>query len=154
MEPGQAPRPSVAGYLVALVGAVGWVVGCFLPLYDITEPAGLTISFYRQISFGSAGTKIGGLLYLFGGIAAIGVISIFGVLRNRSLTGVLLAGAVVAWALISIGVLISLAGSIGEFNPGASFGIGYWCCWVSVVIVVAGTAMVLVSTRREDVADP
>ena len=153
MEPGQNPRPSVAGYLVALVGAVGWIVGCFLPLYDITEPAGLTISFYRQISFGSAGTKIGGLLYLFGSISAIGVISILGVLRNRRSTGVLLAGAVVAWVLISVGVLISLEGSLGEFNPGASFGIGYWCCWASVVIVAAGTVMVLVA-RREDAAGP
>ena len=82
------------------------------------------------------------------------MISILGVLRIRCWTGVLLAGAVVAWALVSIGVLISLAASLGGFNPGASLGIGYWCCWASVVVVVAGTVMVLVSTRREDVADP
>ena len=90
------PSTPVAGYLVGLVGAVGWVVGCFLPLYDITEFAGLTISFYRQIRSARPGPRLGGLLYLFGGIAAIGVISIFGVLRKSSLTGVLLAGAVVA----------------------------------------------------------
>ena len=56
----------------------------------------------------------------------------------------------VAWVLISIGVLISLGGSIGGFNPGATFGIGYWCCWASVVIVVAGTVMVLLSTSRNE----
>jgi hypothetical protein len=100
------------------------------------------------------GTRIGGVLYLFGATSAIGVISILGVLRFRSWTGVLLAGAVTAWFLVSIGVLISIGSSLGGFNFGATLGIGYWCCWASVVVVVAGTVMVLRSTSRTELADP
>jgi hypothetical protein len=150
VEPGQIARPSVAGYLVVLVGVAGWAVGCFLPLYHVPQldDAGLTL--YRQISFGSIWTKVGGVLYLFGGISAIGVVSILGVIGIRAWTRFLLAGAVLAWFLVSIGVLISIGGSIGGFNPGASLGVGYWCCWVSVVCVVVGTVMVVVSTSRED----
>jgi hypothetical protein len=154
MEPRENPRSSVAGYLVVLVGVAGWVVGCFLPLYHIArlEPARITL--YRQVSFGSLGTRVGGVLYLFGAVCAIGVVSIAGVLRLRGWTGVLLAGAVTAWFLVSIGVLISIGSSLGGFNPGATLGIGYWCCWASVVVVVAGTVMVLLSTSREDDAEP
>jgi hypothetical protein len=154
MEPRENPRSSVAGYLVVLVGVAGWVVGCFLPLYHIArlEPARITL--YRQVSFGALGTRVGGVLYLFGAVCAIGVVSIAGVLRLRGWTGVLLAGAVTAWFLVSIGVLISIGSSLGGFNPGATLGIGYWCCWASVVVVVAGTVMVLLSTSREDDAEP
>jgi hypothetical protein len=139
---------------VALVGAAGWVVGSFLPLYHVPELDDVGITLFRQISFGSFGTRVGGILYLFGGVSAIGVISILGVLRLRSWTGVLLAGAVTTWFLVSIGALISIGSSLGGFNPGASLGIGYWCCWASVIVVVAGTAIVVVSTSRADVAEP
>ena len=60
----------------------------------------------------------------------------------------------ITWFLVSIGVLISIGSSLGGFNPGASLGIGYWCCWASVIVVVAGTAIVVVSTSRADVAEP
>jgi hypothetical protein len=151
VESGQTPRASVAGYLVVLVGVAGWAVGCFLPLYHIPQlPNEVTITLYRQISFGSVWTKVGGLLYLFGGISAIGVISILGVLRIRTWTRFLLAGAMLAWFLVSIGVLISIGGSIAGFNPGGSLGVGYWCCWASIIVVVTGTIFVLVSTHRED----
>jgi hypothetical protein len=154
MEPDEGHRPSVAGYVVVLVGVAGWVVGCFLPLYRLADLDVARVTLYRQVSFGSLGTRIGGVLYLFGAITAIGVISILGVLRLRSWTGILLAGAVTAWLLVSIGVLISIGSSLGGFNFGATLGIGYWCCWASMVVVVAGTLMALVSTRREVVADP
>jgi hypothetical protein len=151
MEPDAIPRPPVAGYLVVLVGVAGWVVGCFLPLYRIAQLDAERLSLVRQVSFGSFGTRVGGILYLFGGISAIGVISILGLLRIRSWIGVLLAGAVIAWFLVSIGVLISIGSSFGEFNTDGSLGIGYWCCWASVIVVVAGTIMVSVSSSRTDV---
>jgi hypothetical protein len=58
-----------------LVGAAGWLVGCFLPLFGAGDPVE-HVSFSRQIMFGSTWNDIGGLLYLFGGICAIFVISI------------------------------------------------------------------------------
>jgi hypothetical protein len=154
MEPGATPRTSVAGFLVVLVGATGWVVGCFLPLYHLARFDEARITLFRQVSFGSLGTRVGGVIYLFGAISAIGVISILGVLKIRRWIGVLLAGAAIAWSLVSIGVLISIAGSLEGFNPGATLGIGYWCCGVSVVVVVAGTVMVLVAASRADVSEP
>ena len=154
MEPGATPRPSVAGFLVVLVGVAGWVVGCFLPLYHLARFDEARITLFRQVSFGSFGTRVGGILYLFGAISAIGVISILGVLRIRRWLGVLLAGAAIAWSLVSIGVLISIGSSLGGFNPGASLGIGYWSCWTSIAVVVTGTVLVWISTSREDVAEP
>lgn len=153
MEPADIPRPSIAGYLVTLVGVAGWLTGCFLPLYRVSGLDGAQLTLYRQVSFGSFGTRVGGILYLFGPISAIGVIAILGVLRIRPRIGVLLAGAVTAWFLVSIGVLISIGSSIGGFNPGSSLGIGYWCCWASVVIVVTGTVMVVISAERKHVTE-
>jgi hypothetical protein len=152
MEPDRTTRPSVVGYLVVLVGVAGWVVSCFLPLYEIADLEA-RISLYSQItSFGTFGSKLGGLLYLFGGIAAIGVISIFGVLGVRRWISILLAGAVVAWVLTSSGVLISIGGSFGEVSTsGSSLAMGYWGLWASVVCVIVGTVKAL-SEKREDAA--
>jgi hypothetical protein len=134
-----------------MVGVVGWVVGCFLPLFRFTQPVGPNVSLYRQITFGSIWNDIGGVLYLFGGISAIFVISILGVLGMiQAGTRFLLVGAVIAWSFVSIGVLISLAASFVGFNPGATLDVGYWCCWASVIVVVVGTAVVLAAERRRD----
>jgi hypothetical protein len=152
--PPERPRPSVAGYLVALVGVAGWVTGCFLPLYRVAELDAGQLTLYRQVTFGTFGARVGGILYLFGGIFAIGVIAILGVLRLRSWIGVLLAGAVLTWSLVSIGVLISIGSSLGGFSLGASLGIGYWCAWAGVVVVVAGTVIVVLSMDRADVTEP
>jgi hypothetical protein len=148
VEPRETTQRPVTGYLIVLVGASGWVVGCFLPLAKL---GGQTISLYQQISFGSIWNDIGGALSLFGGIAAILVISILGVFGIiRAGTRFLLVGAVVAWSLVSIGVLISLAASFVGFNPGASLEVGYWCCWVSVIVVVVGSAAVMAAERPRD----
>ena len=131
--------------MVVLLGAAGWVVSCFLPIYRITGFQSVKITLYRQVSFGSVGARLGGALYLFGGVAAIGVFSIIGGLGHRRSTGSVLAGAVVAWSLVSIGVLITIGASASEFNPGAVLAVGYWCLWASVICVMAGTVIVVVS---------
>ena len=150
MEPHEGARHSVAGYLVVLVGAAGWVVGCFLPLYHIAHLGEGSITLSRQVLFGSIWSRVGGDLYLFGAISAVGVISMLAVLRIRTWTRFLLAGAVVAWSFVSVGALISLGGNIGQFNPGSTFGVGYWCCWASVIVVIAGTVMGLLAAKRQD----
>lgn len=146
VEPDETTQRPVTGYLIVLVGVSGWVVGCFLPLAKL---GGQTISLYQQTSFGSIWNDIGGALYLFGGIAAILVISILGVFGMiRAGTRFLLVGAVVAWSLVSIGVLISLAASFVGFNPGARLEVGYWCCWASLIVIVVGSAVVMTAEKH------
>ena len=152
MERRETPGANTAGYVVVLLGVAGWVVSCFLPIYRITGFQSVRITLYRQVTVGSVGTRFGGALYLFGGVAAIGVFSFVGWLGHRRSTGSVLAGAVVAWSLASIGVLISIGASASEFNPGSVLAVGYWCLWASIVCVVAGTAMVVVSARQVSAA--
>ena len=149
METRETARSSLAaGYLIATVGVAGWVVGCFLP---IAELGGRNISLFEQISSGPIWNDIGGVLYLFGPISAILVVAILGVLGViRAAARFLLVGAVVAWSLVSVGVLISFAASFVGGGPGATLDLGYWCCWAGVTVVVSGTAVVLVSERRQD----
>ncbi len=148
---GSVARSPVVGYLIVLVGVAGWVVSSFLPLYRITGTPAPRITLYGQITaFDSIATELGGLIYLFGAIAAIGAISVLGVRSARRWIAVLLAGAAVAWFLTTTGVLLSLAGSLPDISvDGVSLTVGYWGCWVSVAAVVAGTAMVVMAARRE-----
>ncbi len=149
MERRETSRASVAGHLVVLLGVAGWVVSCFLPLYRIADFHNARVNLYRQVSFGSFGIRLGAFLYLFGGIAAIGAISIVGLRGIQRWNGAVLAGAVLAWFLASIGTLITLFSAASQFNiPRASLAFGYWCLWASVVCVVVGTVMVLISARR------
>jgi hypothetical protein len=145
----ETSRATVVGYLVVLLGVAGWVLGCFLPLYRIADFGGDSITLYRQVAFGSIGIKLGGALFLFGGIAAIEVISMIGIIRHHRRSATVLAGAVIAWILTSTGVLISV-GSAFSRPPGWSLAVGYWCLWASVACVLAGTVIVLTSSRRPD----
>lgn len=147
-----APRTSPVGYLVVLLGVAGWVVSCFLPLYRVPSLDEGSISFFRQLAFGSIGIRLGSLLSLFGAITVIGMISIAGMLRPRRWSGSILAGAVVAGTMSLIGALISL-GSAFRLNPGSSLAVGYWCLWASVACVLAGTGIVLISRKRPQVIE-
>jgi hypothetical protein len=152
MEQDTISRPFIAGYLIVLVGVAGWVLSCFLALYRITGLDDVKITLFRQVFYGSVMSEVGGLLYLFGAVAVIGVIALLGLLRPRRWISALLAGAVIGWMLISVGALITIGGNIGQVSTfGASLAVGYWTCWVSVVCVVAGTVAVLTSAPREDV---
>jgi hypothetical protein len=149
----RSSRPSVTGYVVVLLGVACWVVSSFLPLYesDLGEAVSRTTLVQQSTAFGPLGSDLGGLLYLFGGIAVIGVISILGV-RGSGPWPAVLAGAVATWALPSIGVLINIDSSVRQIATDGSvtLGVAYWSCWVSVGIVVAGAASVVVSARRAE----
>ena len=146
MEIEENSPPSI-GYLVVLLGVAGWAVSCFRPLYRITEFQTVRISLVKQVSIGSVGTRLGGILYLFGGIITIGVFALVGVRVRHRWNVAVLAGAVVAWSLVSIGVLITLGAAASGFNLGSVLGVGYWGLWVSVICVVAGTVILVVSLR-------
>ena len=60
---------------------------------------------------------------------------------------VALAGAVVARSLVSIGILITIGAAASGFDLGSVLGVGYWGLWVSVICVVAGTVILVVSLR-------
>jgi hypothetical protein len=156
VETEETSRPSL-GYLVVLLGVAGWVVSCFRPLYRITEAQTVRTTLVRQVSFGSVGTRLGGILYLFGGITAIVVFALVGVRLRQRWNVAVLAGAVIAWSLASIGVLITIGASASGFNMGSVLGVGYWGLWVSVICVMAGTVILLVSLRAlraEEAAAP
>src|SRR4029077_1742263 len=98
LETEETSRPSL-GYLVVLLGVAGWGVSCFRALYRITEAQTVRTTLVRQVSCGSAGTRVGGSLYLFRGIYAIVVFALVGVRVRQRWNVDVLAGAVVAWSL-------------------------------------------------------
>ena len=128
------------------------MAGCFLPLFQIADFGGDSTTLYKQVAFGPIGIKLGSALFLFGAIAAIGVISMIGMLRHRRWSATVLTGAAVAWFLTSTGVLISVGGAFSR-PPGWSLAVGYWCLWASVAPVLAETVIVLTSSRQPDAED-
>jgi hypothetical protein len=150
MEADQRTRPSIVGYLVVLLGVAGWAVSCFLPLYRAPGIDDAKTALYRQWARGSIGMKLDGLLLLFGGVMAVGVISILCLRSTRSWLRGALTGAVIVWSLTSTGFLITPVKEIGQFTASGWFlGIGYWCLLASLVCVVVGTAVALVSATNE-----
>lgn len=147
METEEISQPSI-GYLIVLLGAAAYAVSCFRPLYRITEVQTVRTTLVRQVAFGSVGTKLGGIVYLFGGIAAIGVFALVGARVRQRWNVAVLAGAVVVWSLVSIGVLITIGAAASGFNIRSVLGVGYWGLWVSVICVIAGTVILVVSHRH------
>ena len=76
-------------------------------------------------------------------MAPVAVVAIDGLARGERRTGLLslLVGAVAAWSLTWIGVLLRL----GTF-AGASLEVGFWLQAVSIGVAIIGT--ILVATRR------
>lgn len=133
------------GYAIVLLGAALFVVACFLPYYEfaIPPPPAGTISLYEATTSGPAGgSDLGAVLYLFGGAAPIAVVALLGLARGGSRTGLplVLSGAIAAWSLTWIGILIRL----GTF--GTSWDIGFWLQAVSIGVALIGT--ILVASRR------
>ena len=129
-----------------LLGAALFVVSCFLPYYGFAIPAvpGKSFSLYRATTSGptGGGSDLGAVLYLFGGAAPIAAVAIIGLARGGRRTGLplVLVGAVTAWSLTWIGILIRL----GTF--GTSLDIGFWLQAVSIGVAIIGA--ILVAPRR------
>ena len=142
-------RPSAVahpfGYVVVLIGAVGFAVSCFLPFYGgPILGAGSPVSLYRLVvNSPIGGGEVGGVLYLFAGAAIVGVISLIGSLRARTWTPHALMAGVLVWALTWLGVLLNQA----EFGRHE---MGYWTAYASLGVAVMSAIVVWVSSRRRE----
>ena len=98
-------RPAVfhpAGYVVVLLGVVGFIVSCFLPFYRGTIlGASGSISLYDSIRLPGSSTveALAGRLYLFAGAGTVGVVALLGIVRYRTWTPHALVSAVAVWTL-------------------------------------------------------
>jgi hypothetical protein len=151
-------RGSALGYTMVLLGAVLFVTSCFLPYYGFPRPpAGRTISLYQLLTLepSPASSDLAALLYLFGGVTSVAATAIIALGRGRPRPGApyLLVGAIVAWSLTWIGVLLR---SIDRtpLNMAATFGptsleVGVWLQAVSIGVAVIGTILVWFDKRSE-----
>jgi hypothetical protein len=106
------------------------------------------ISLYQQLMLGpnDSSSDLGALLYLFGGVTPVAVVATVGLVRGEGWTGLpfLLVGAVAAWSLTWIGVLLRL----GTF-AGASWEVRFWLQAVSIGVAVIGTILVGFGKRSQ-----
>jgi hypothetical protein len=145
VEARQDRGPSATGYVIVLLGVVGFVVGCFLPFLSgvIVSPGEDSVSLIRLIWTPAEGPleQVGALLNLFAGAATVGVVGLFGVGRQRGWTPRALVAGVAAWTLTWIGVLINTEAAFGPYE------VGYWVLLASMGVAIIGTVAVLVSAR-------
>jgi hypothetical protein len=136
--------PSASGYVIVLLGVVGFVLGCFLPYLSgvILAPGEDSASLIRLIWTPAEGLldHLGALLNLFAGAATAGVVALLGLGRQRGWTPKALVAGVAAWTLTWIGVLLNQAG----FGP---HDVGYWVLLASMGVAIVGTVVVWVSLR-------
>ena len=146
MEPRETARRAETGYVIALIGVVAFTVSCFLPLFHVPEiPVAPTATLYNQF-VGSTPplVRIGGTVFLFAGLVAVGVTAILGLLRDPpSWTVGALLGTVVVWSLSTVGYLVEISGV-----PGFALLAGFWLLLASVACVIAGTVLVVRSSTR------
>jgi hypothetical protein len=143
MEEHSTTERHTTGYVVALVGVLGFAVSCFLPYAEVVgAPARYSVSLYRLLTVGdSTLAAVGGFLLPFAGAATIALISLAALLRSRAWVLPALAAASIVWSLTSIGLLLGAYG----FYP--SVNVGYWLIVVSIALVVLGTILVGLSVR-------
>ena len=137
--------PSVSGYVIVLLGVVGFVVGCFLPYLSsvILAPGEDSASLIRLIWTPAEGPleQVGALLNLFAGAATVGVVALMGVGRRRGWTPMALVAGVAAWTLTWIGVLINQEAAFGPYE------VGYWVLLASMGVAIVGTVVVWVTAK-------
>ena len=138
-------RSRPAGYVVVLLGALGFVVSCFLPYLDYrflpSQPG--PPSLYRVIMLSSRtlAEQAGGFAYLFAGVATVAAVAIAGIRGTRPWTPFALAAVTTAWSLTWIGTFMHQASIVGPKE------LGYLGLLVSIAVVVVGTVAVWVSAR-------
>jgi hypothetical protein len=130
------------GYVVVLIGVVGFVVSCFLPYAEVGTPAGYSISLYRLLTLGDSPlAAAGSLLSVFAGAATIALISLAALKKPRDWVFPALAAASIVWSLTLIGLLLS---ALAFYS---SQSVGYWLIVVSIAVVILGTILVGLSVR-------
>ena len=140
MEERPATESPSLGYALVLIGALGFVVGCFLPYAEVRRPH--SWSLYRLITTREAAAAVAGsYLYLFAGAAAIALISVAALRKPRAWAFPSLASASIVWSLTWIGILL------GGYGFYTSVNVGYWLMAVSIAVVVLGTILVGSSVR-------
>jgi len=135
-----------AGYVVVLLGVVGFLVACFLPYYGgPVLGSDRTISLYDSVRLpgASSGEVFASRLYLFAGAATVGVIALVGIARTRTWTPYALLAGVAVWALTWLGVLISQWGFLQHE-------VGYWIALASLGVALVGTIIVWLSSRSSE----
>jgi hypothetical protein len=143
MEEHPAIERHTTGYVVALIGVLGFVVSCFLPYAEVIgAPGGYSVSLFRLLTLGdSTLAAVGGFLLPFAGAATIALISFAALMRSRAWALPALAAASIVWSLTSIGLLLGAYGFYSSLN------VGYWLIVVSIALVVLGTILVGLSIR-------
>ena len=139
----------VGGYVIVLVGVVGFVVSCFLPYESFQGPAGIsfgpTNSYYRLLTTGTGTLQyVAGLLFLFAGAGTVAWVALAGLRHGhhtRRQTPSILVAVTVAWSLSWVGILV-------RSSAGFRYEVGYWSMLVSVGVVIVGTIVVWVSGRQ------
>jgi hypothetical protein len=125
---------------VVLVGALGFVAGCFLPYAEAGTPHSLSL--YRLITMRQAAVAVAGShLYLFAGAAAIALTSIAALKKPRVWAFPALAAASMVWSLTWIGILL------GGYGFYSSLNVGFWLMTVSIAVVILGMIVVRLSVR-------
>jgi hypothetical protein len=139
-------RRSTFGYAVVVLGGGLFVTSCFLPYTGLGTGA-RTFSLFEQLTLPSPASDLSPLLYLFGGVATVAGVAIVALVRGgrgRSLP-FLLFGAVAAWSLTWIGILVQYR----TFSRSISLELGFWLQAVSIGVVVIGTILVGFGKRSE-----
>lgn len=156
-EPGSEDGRPRIGYVIVLLGTVGFAVSCFIPFLErppLLDPVFPERTLYWQYvgaqPSGYLAEQVGGFLSLFGGVATITLISVLG-LRGGSQrwTPVALAAAALIWLFTWTGDLLNFSGLAPEAVEA-----GYWAVLASVVVVAVGTIIVIVEARGSAVARP
>jgi hypothetical protein len=128
---------------VILAGVVGFLIGSFLPFYDLAL-TDESPSFARQMLTGlpeTPGWEVGGILMLFAATAVVGVMAAIGLGAGaRDSATQTLIGAAVTWSITWVGALLR--------STGFSVEIGFFVMWVGIGVVVVGTVIVIRQTRR------
>jgi hypothetical protein len=136
-------KPGSLGLAIVLIGAGGFLVGCFLPYSNAFLPGERSLSFFRQmVALRSTLADLAGYVQLFVPVAIVGVTAGIGLLRPRLWTVPAAIAASTVWSLTWLGSLLSVIGFLGPLRY------GFWFMVVSVVAVVVGAVLLVLSTRR------